>query len=373
MCLGIHDEAAPMSLDIARDDRNNRKLILPSSSLDGAPRVLGKITTASGTIGVGKFLSWQPVVLTGSEMEGGASTSSINTAATRKGVLVQGTASQNDVAAFVFVDYRWVTPGRSGGCNPGTTSLTFHIKGCQGTALSGVPVSVTESDGTVISGSTDASGTFVAGILVPGAYTYTYDPGPGLGGPASGSGSISCGQALTVNVDYSLGLTGSCCCNNRILPATLYATTSQGTVALNAGSSYTNSQNWNYNPAYKVNPSNQCYPDCSGTGAYTIQVAYSLGCHGATPGLLVNWAAGECPPNVPPNGTETWLPAQGITIGGPCGFQPAADVGKVIPFPFDPCTEPFPWTFTFPATSDDITGFGQTSPCPATGTIVIAP
>jgi hypothetical protein len=84
--------------------------------------MLGKITTPTASIAVGKFVSFNPAVILGAESEGGAGSIEVNTSVTRIGVLAQGTASQNDILPFSFVDWRWATRG-SGGCTADSTHV----------------------------------------------------------------------------------------------------------------------------------------------------------------------------------------------------------------------------------------------------------
>lgn len=145
----------------------------------GAPGIVGRITTATASIGVDKFFMIQPQVLTGGECEGCTGTfTDLPTASIPVYNLGPGSYVQGDKVLARFVRSRYVS-GRGGSSCTGT--LTVNVK-CGGSNISGATVTITQG-ATSYTGTTNGSGnaTFTPGlsgtwditITLAGFQTYT--------------------------------------------------------------------------------------------------------------------------------------------------------------------------------------------------------
>ena len=91
----------------------------------GAATMVGQVTSAASRIAVGQFLEVNPVSVLGTEVEGGAGLTVVNTATTVPVYLVgPHLPATGDLLVCRFVDYRWVAE------RGGKTSTAATIPGC---------------------------------------------------------------------------------------------------------------------------------------------------------------------------------------------------------------------------------------------------
>lgn len=134
----------------------------------GAPGIVGRITTATGTIGVDKFFMLQPQTLTGGECEGCTGTfTDLPTASIPVYNLGPGSYVQGDKVLARFVRSRYVS-GRGGSSCTGT--VTINVK-CGGTNVASATVTISQGGTTYATGSTNGSGNFSTTAL-PASGTY---------------------------------------------------------------------------------------------------------------------------------------------------------------------------------------------------------
>jgi hypothetical protein len=207
-----------VAYDLERANRADRQIVYDQPGVMGAPARLGKITTATASIGVGKFLKWHPVTVYGDETEGGTPTLEVITGVELTGVLVQGSASQNDIVLFRFADYNWATAG-VGVCN-----WTFTIRGCRNLLRVGDTVNLRQSGVLIATGTTDGSGQVTLSVPA-GTYDVEVVPTDARYATNTASRAHTCNQSTSITLlptsDYACG---GDCFNCELIPATVVGT-----------------------------------------------------------------------------------------------------------------------------------------------------
>lgn len=196
----------------------------------GAPGIVGRITTATGTIGVDKFFMLQPQTLTGGECEGCTGTfTDLPTASIPVYNLGPGSYVQGDKVLARFVRSRYVSGrGGSSGCSTGT--LVFTVTGC-GVNQAGATVTVTGPGGFSASGTTNGSGQVTFSVVGYPAGTYSWTVSKGVRFQSqSGTKSVVCATTNTqiVSLSAATGYRCASCCGVPI-KENLWLTTPFGT------------------------------------------------------------------------------------------------------------------------------------------------
>lgn len=203
----------------------------------GAPGIVGRITTTTGSIGVGKFFLVQPQALTGGECEGCTGTfTDLPTTSIPVYNLGPGSYVQGDKVLARFVRSRWVS-GRGGtsGCSSGT--LVFTVTACSA-ALSGATVTVTGPGGFSASGTTDGSGQITFSVVGYPAGTYSWTVSKGARYVTqSGTKAVTCGilNGQSVTLSAATGYTCMGCCGIPIKNTLNVTTPFGGTGTLTLG------------------------------------------------------------------------------------------------------------------------------------------
>ncbi len=152
-----------------------------------------------GAIGAAAELYYlgHPVLVTGTEVEGGAAVLTVDDTVSVPVVVLRGVPAVNDYLPAYTVGGRWVGE-KKGGC-----AVKFDVK-CDTTAIPGATVTITSGGLAIATGATNSSGQITLDLGSAGTYTVTVTA-TGFG-TYSQSSALTCGETFT---DIDLCAVGS--------------------------------------------------------------------------------------------------------------------------------------------------------------------
>jgi hypothetical protein len=194
---------------------------LRANPCDGTQRVAVQITTG-GSFPSGELKTYLANWMTGfdsSDIEGTSFSADIETTQTMPVVILGGPVSVGDQVVVSSVGGRWVGEIRGeGGSAPPPPCAPVSVcvsQFCSSGFPSGLPVTITNSSGTVVaSGNTGSNG--CVSLTLPAAGTYTFSATDAAGDVASVTTTVACGS--TIPLEFTTG--GWSVCANSTGPLT---------------------------------------------------------------------------------------------------------------------------------------------------------